>query len=120
MTMAQRSSAGRSRRNLALVFGLLMKEATDILLEGVPGDVNVAALREAILAVEGVVGVHDLHVWALTSGMNAMSGHAVTDGQRPETEVLSAVSDVIRSRFAIHHTTLQLEPRGWEMNETHL
>jgi cobalt-zinc-cadmium efflux system protein len=55
----------------------LMSEAVGILLEGTPSNVNLAAVREALLAVRGVAGVHDLHVWTLTSGMNALSAHVV-------------------------------------------
>src|SRR5207344_2401482 len=57
----------------------LLREAVRILLEGTPADVNLAVLRDALEAVPGVSAVHDLHVWALTSGMNAMSLHAVIE-----------------------------------------
>ncbi|MFN2512916.1 MAG: TolC family protein [Pyrinomonadaceae bacterium] len=56
---------------------LLLRDAVGVLLEGTPADVNLAALREAIKDVAGVADVHDLHVWSLTSDVNAMSVHAV-------------------------------------------
>ena len=56
---------------------LLLREAVGILLEGTPSDVNLVSLREAMNKVTGVAGIHDLHVWTLTSGINAMSVHAV-------------------------------------------
>lgn len=98
----------------------LMKEATGILLEGVPVGLDLARVREAILAVAGVQGVHDLHVWSVTSGVHAMSGHAVIDPTRPQAEILRSITDVLRTNFEIQHTTIQLEPPGWELHETHL
>ena len=63
---------------------LLMKEAVDVLHEGTPSDVNLANLRQALNEIEGVADVHDLHVWSLTSGVNAVSAHAVLeDGASP-------------------------------------
>jgi cobalt-zinc-cadmium efflux system protein len=67
------------------------------------------ALRSAMLATPGVVGVHDLHVWTVTSGLVALSGHIeVTDDQRWPT-TLDTLSTLLRDRFAIHHATLQPE-----------
>jgi cobalt-zinc-cadmium efflux system protein len=87
----------------------LLKEAVGVLLEGTPSDVNVAALREAMTKVVGVDGVHDLHVWSLTSAVNAMSAHVVVrDGARHD-DVLEAVRASITKAFKISHVTLQLE-----------
>ena len=97
----------------------LMKEAVGVLLEGTPADVDLAALREAMLKVEGVAGVHDLHVWSLSSGVNAMSAHVVT-----RDAAFASVLDAIRARvlegFAIQHVTIQVETEGYAETETHL
>lgn len=98
----------------------LLRQAVAVLLEGTPSGVNVASLREAITRIDGVQSVHDLHVWALTSGMNAMSAHVVCANGASRDELLSRVHDSVRSRFAISHVTVQLESPGWEQAETHL
>jgi len=99
---------------------VLLREAVGVLLEGTPSDVNLTALRDAINGVEGVAGVHDLHVWSLTSGVNAMSAHAVlADGARHDI-VLTAVRKRVTSNFKIAHVTVQVEAEGCAEGEAHL
>lgn len=98
----------------------LLKEAVGVLLEGTPTDVNVTALREAIGNVEGVAGVHDLHVWTLTSGVNAMSAHAVLVGGASHDDVLAALHQRVTSDFKITHVTVQVEAQECAEGETHL
>ena len=98
----------------------LMKEAVGVLLEGVPSDVNLAALRETLEKVPGVAGTHDLHVWSLTSGVNAMSVHVAVAEGTSHTNVLNAIHETIRMDFKIGHITVQIETPGWEASETHL
>lgn len=98
----------------------LLREAVGVLLEGTPSDVNVASLRAAIAAVPGVTGVHDLHVWSLTSGLNAMSAHAVLSAGASHDDVLRAVQTMVTSTFNIRHATIQIEPAGHEEVEFHL
>ena len=97
----------------------LLREAVGVLLEGTPQDVDLEALRTALAALPGVTGVHDLHVWSITSGMNALSVHVVVANERPPSEMLQAVHRRVAD-FAIAHATVQLEPQGWEQQETHL
>ena len=99
---------------------VLLKEAVGVLLEGTPTDVNVTALREAMGNVEGVAGVHDLHVWTLTSGVNAMSAHAVLAGGASHDEVLVALHQRVTSDFKITHVTVQVEAQECAEGETHL
>jgi len=99
---------------------LLLRHAVGVLLEGTPTDVNVAALREAIGSVDGVAGVHDLHVWSLTSGVNAMSVHAVLGDHGLHDEVLADVQHRVTSKFKIAHATVQVECKGCAAYETHL
>ena len=98
----------------------LLREAVGVLLEGTPSDVNVASVREAIAAVPGVTGVHDLHVWSLTSGMNALSAHAVLASGASYDEVLRAVQGRVTNGFNLEHVTIQVEPAGHEESEPHL
>lgn len=86
----------------------LVRESTDILLEAVPSTVSMPEVQRRMLGVAGVTAVHDLHVWTVTSGMVAMSGHAVVPDLRAHPEVL----DGIRAEMAdlgIGHVTIQLE-----------
>jgi cobalt-zinc-cadmium efflux system protein len=98
----------------------LLKEAAGVLLEGAPADVNLAALREAIGRVPGVAGVHDLHVWTLTSGVHAMSVHAVLGGEAVHQSVLADVRQCVARGFKIAHVTVQIESQGCSDAETHL
>lgn len=86
----------------------LLRESTDILLESVPRHVSLPEVQRRMLAVPGVAAVHDLHVWTVTSGMVAMSGHAVV----PDLAAHPGVLDGIRAemeRMGIGHVTIQLE-----------
>lgn len=99
---------------------MLLRDAVAVLLEGTPTDVNLAALREAIGSVTGVASVHDLHVWSLTSGVNAMSVHAVLADHALHDEVLASVQRKVTSDFKIAHATVQVECKGCAAYETHL
>ena len=99
---------------------LLLREAVGVLLEGTPSDVNMTALRQALSRIPGVYDVHDLHVWTLTSGMNAMSVHVVFIDTTMHDSVLSAVHDICSREFKIGHVTAQIEKRGWKECEAHL
>jgi cobalt-zinc-cadmium efflux system protein len=97
----------------------LMTEAVGILLEGTPSDVNLPALRNALAAVPGVNDVHDLHVWSLTSGYNAMSAHLVTADESLIRSILKAARSTA-NEFNIRHVTVQVEPEGCAGDEVHL
>ncbi len=98
----------------------LLRESVGVLLEGTPANVNLAALREAVCAVQGVLGVHDLHVWTLTSGVNALSAHAVLAAGASHQEVLAAVRQCLSRDFEIQHVTVQVESLDCDPGETHL
>ena len=98
----------------------LMREATGILLEGTPSDISLGAVRDVLEKVDGVVSVHDLHVWSLTSGLNALSAHVVRRLDAAHDDVLARAHDAITAAFPIAHVTIQLELPGWEQRETHL
>ena len=97
----------------------LLSEAIGILLEGTPSHLNVASMREAMEAVEGVVSVHDLHVWTITSGYVALSAHAhLAEGADPR-KTLRELNAVLGQRFGIEHTTIQLEEEALDESESH-
>jgi cobalt-zinc-cadmium efflux system protein len=86
----------------------LVRESTDVLLESVPRGLSMSEVQSRMLAVPGVSAVHDLHVWTVTSGMVAMSGHAVV----PDLAVHPSALEGIRAQLAelgIGHVTIQLE-----------
>jgi cobalt-zinc-cadmium efflux system protein len=87
----------------------LLHEALQVLLEGTPRDVDLVALRAAMEAVAGVKKVHDLHVWTLTSGVHALSAHAIVAQDALRDEVLVALRERVTQEFPISHLTVQLE-----------
>lgn len=87
----------------------LVRDSADILLEGTPAHIDLESVRGALRNVEGVESIHDLHIWTLTSGVHAMSCHAVLLGAEDRHEILEKLSNIVRSRFKIEHTTIQLE-----------
>ena len=86
----------------------LVSEAVDVLLEATPAHVSLAALADSIASVPGVTGVHDLHVWTVSSGIVAMSAHATAPRAGDHQPVLEEIDRRVRS-FGIHHVTVQLE-----------
>lgn len=88
---------------------VLLKECTHILMEGTPDHVDLAALRTSILSTDGVVDVHDIHVWTLTSNIHALSAHVLIDANGNSAEVLKNITDKASSEFGLNHTTIQVE-----------
>lgn len=98
----------------------LLKDAVGVLLEGTPSDVNIANLRESLAKIEGVESIHDLHVWSLTSGVNALSVHTVLANGAKYEDVLTRVHEHCLDNFKISHVTVQVEPLDFAEHETHL
>ena len=91
---------------------MLGREVLGVLGQHAPQGKEPAELTRALLAVEGVAEVHDLHVWRLTSGMDVATAHIVTGATAVPGEVLVAASATLRERFSIAHATLQIEAPG--------
>ncbi|MEE8349109.1 MAG: cation diffusion facilitator family transporter [Acidobacteriota bacterium] len=87
----------------------LVRESIVILLEGTPAHLNLSVMKEELCKVTGVSSVHDLHVWTLTSGVHAMTCHAVVDQEDGRRRILEQLISVSRDHFDIHHTTIQIE-----------
>ena len=87
----------------------LLRQAVNVLLEGTPAHLELTEIEAAMTGVAGVRRVHDLHVWTLTSGREAMSAHVVVDDVRESERLLEALHAVLHARFGIDHTTIQLE-----------
>lgn len=86
----------------------LLRSVVDVLLESTPGHLDMPQIEAAMRAETGVDSVHDLHLWSITSGFDAMSGHVRSNGRASE-DVLHDLRKMLRERFGIQHVTLQVE-----------
>src|SRR5207244_8729842 len=86
----------------------LLRSVVDVLLESTPHHLDMRQIEAAMLEVDGVASVHDLHVWTISSGFDAMSAHVRSHG-RPSEDVLHDLREMLRQRFGIEHMTLQVE-----------
>jgi cobalt-zinc-cadmium efflux system protein len=94
----------------------IIRETLNILLEGTPRNLQLGAVRGAMQSVEGVLDVHDLHIWSLGSQSHALASH-VTIAEMPMSEcgdILAGINCALRDRFHITHTTIQFETTGCE------
>lgn len=87
----------------------LLREVLRVLMEGVPRDLDAAAVSEALAGVDGVHSVHDLHIWTLSSHHYALSAHVDVDNLQRWRELLPRLQATLRRRFGIAHSTLQPE-----------
>lgn len=91
----------------------LLREAAHVLLEGTPRGIDAAEVDRLLRAVPGVRDVHDLHLWTITSGQNAVSAHLVVDEAQSlhcgDASVLDAAAHALRAQFGLTHSTLQVE-----------
>jgi cobalt-zinc-cadmium efflux system protein len=95
----------------------LLREALDVLLEATPKGVDLAEVRRHLLDDRGVVDVHDLHAWTITSGMPVLSAHIVVHDPSSSGQVLDRLCDCLRGHFDIDHSTIQVEPAGHQHHE---
>ena len=93
----------------------LLRESVDVLLEAIPRGMKLEEVGNAIARIEGVIGVHDLHIWCLTSGLNALSCHVEvrTDTLAQSDALLGRINDMLRTRFSVTHTTIQMESEDY-------
>jgi cobalt-zinc-cadmium efflux system protein len=87
----------------------LGRDAVRVLVQAAPPELDVERIRAALLELDGVAGVHDLHVWTLTSEMHVMSAHVLVR-DHTDRSVLPRAQQVLTERFGLQHATLQLEP----------
>lgn len=95
---------------------VLLKESINILLEGVPEGIQLSSIHNELAAIPKVCNVHDLHVWAVTSGKVSLTVHLVIDANSPETQSTNAIQLILKTahkilieKFNITHTTIQIE-----------
>ena len=89
----------------------IIQESLNILLEGLPREMNLRTVVDAVRGIPGVIDVHDLHIWSLASNSHAMSCHVMIDDLPPSASdaILRSVNEVLEKRFHVTHTTIQFE-----------
>ncbi len=99
----------------------LLREVVDVLLEATPRGVDLTEVRDHMKRVRGVVDVHDLHAWTITSGVPVLSAHVIVDNacinEGRSGEVLDRLGECLGGHFDVSHCTFQLEPVGHQEHE---
>ncbi len=113
---------------LSILIGALMvwtawdiiRESLNILLEGLPRGLRLEAVAASMARVEGVLDVHDLHIWSLGSSTHALSCHVLIEDVPPSASncILARIQEVLGREFHIHHTTVQFEHVGCALSES--
>jgi cobalt-zinc-cadmium efflux system protein len=97
----------------------LIRESTNVLLEGTPAHINLAAVEDAILQTDGVEDVHDLHVWTITSGREALSAHVIHGHGISQPALLKELRTKLSEKFGVDHLTIQMETPDFEDETFH-
>ena len=107
--------------SLLIIWGSirLIRESTNVLLEGTPAHINLAAVEDAILATDGVSDVHDLHVWTITSGRDALSAHVIHARSISQPDLLRELRTKLHDRFGVDHLTIHMETPDFEDETFH-
>jgi cobalt-zinc-cadmium efflux system protein len=97
--------------SLIIIFGAwrLVLDSVNVLLEGTPAHIDLASVERTILETAGVAGVHDLHVWTISSGIDALSAHISHPETIAHSDLLAAVRKRLHEGFGIDHLTIQME-----------
>jgi len=95
----------------------LIKESVDILMQSAPRGIQVEEVQRVLEEIRGVIKVHDLHVWSVTSGVFTLSVHAVIGPDEEPHRILDQIEEKLKSQFGIEHTTVQLEIEDREARE---
>lgn len=93
-----------------------MRESGDILLEAVPKHIDMGSVVQEVTQTPGVRDFHDVHIWTITSGLYALSGHLLIEDQRVSecSQIIARVNQLLGQRYGLGHTTLQLECESCE------
>nr|WP_314262912.1 cation diffusion facilitator family transporter [uncultured Moellerella sp.] len=96
---------------------ILLKECMNLLLEGVPKGINLEEIHSAILNIDGVESIHDIHLWAITQSKPIMTGHIVYQANYDHEEVRIKIESLLEHEYGIDHITLQMESLSRESVE---
>jgi cobalt-zinc-cadmium efflux system protein len=107
-------AAGSLLISLIIIYGAwnLIRESVNVLLEGTPSHINLKAVDASIRRTPNVADVHDLHVWTITSGIEALSVHIIHEEGAAQKELLSELRTRLHDEFGIDHLTIQMETLG--------
>jgi cobalt-zinc-cadmium efflux system protein len=87
----------------------IIKKAIHVLMEGSPANISHDKVKESILQIRGVTGIFELHIWTITSGMNALSAHVVVIDPSKSQSILQEINSILERTFKITHATIQIE-----------
>lgn len=105
---------------LVLISGWrVTRESFHVLMEGAPKHIDCKKVREALLNINGVQEIHDLHVWTITSDFLALSCHLVVDQKEDRDAILTHATELLKNQFHLKHTTIQLEGEDFEHRDEH-
>jgi len=90
----------------------IIHESANILMEAVPRELDIHDIEKTLREVDHVINLHDLHVWALTSGVNALSCHLQVDNITEGRKILAAINRQMKEQYNIDHVTIQLEDQA--------
>jgi cobalt-zinc-cadmium efflux system protein len=107
--------------SLLIIWGSvrLIRDSANVLLEGTPAHINLAAVENAILDTQGVADVHDLHIWTITSGREALSAHVIHSASISQPDLLRELRAKLHDRFGVDHLTIQMETPEFEDDTFH-
>jgi cobalt-zinc-cadmium efflux system protein len=97
----------------------LLSETVNVLLESAPSHIDPDQVRETVRAIPGVLALHDLHVWTITSGLDSLSAHVVMSPTASGDELLQRIHAALHERFGLDHITIQLETEAFVEAPTH-
>ena len=95
----------------------ITKDSLHVLMEGTPKNIEINKVKEKLLSIPEVKGIHDLHVWTITSGFPALSGHLTVKNNSNHEVILREAAKILKEGFHIEHTTIQLEEEDYTLVE---
>ncbi|WP_017755160.1 cation diffusion facilitator family transporter [Calidifontibacillus oryziterrae] len=96
----------------------VVKHTVHILMEGTPITIDQKEVKETLLEIDGVINVHDLHIWTITSGLDSLSCHLLVEDDHDSQTILQQAITTIEYKFKIQHTTIQVEKSNLQHAET--
>ncbi len=107
--------------SVIIIYGAwnLIRESVNVLLEGTPAHINLKAVEETLRQAPGVADVHDLHIWTITSGIDALSVHVVHDAEIRAKDLLAELRRRLHGTYGIDHVTIQMESVDDDSIEPH-
>ncbi len=97
----------------------LIRDSVNVLLEATPAHIDIEAVKQSMQQIAGVLDIHDLHIWTITPGKEALSAHIILDEKASHKTTLEALQGKLREEFGIAHATLQLETPDFREEEIH-